>query len=374
MLSYGLCRMPVDQPPASLQAPFQAPSVLPPNPSFAGHATFALRSGWLKKGFDALQAPPDAQDEQLAPGDEQMAPLTSEAGAEAGSVFTRPDALVRLGVGKNMVGAIRHWMLVMRIAHEEGAPGSSRRMHATSLGQSLFADAPLGWDPFLEDEATLWLLHWQLAGLQGAFTWAFAFSLFREWEFTRKALCEAVGQAAEGRVAKAVSTDTIERDVACLLQTYSSGEEERAGGAGGMGEDGLDCPLRQLGLLRPSHSGHFRFSIGAKPTLPRALFFYALARFWMWKHPQARALSAWEATYAEGSPGLVFKLDEDSVLSYLDGLSQATEGRLSFEDTAQVRQVVLAPGARLRPEEFLQSYYAPHIGSTVPIAPRELAR
>ena len=31
--------------------------LLPTQPSFAGHGTFALRSGWLKKGLDALRAP-----------------------------------------------------------------------------------------------------------------------------------------------------------------------------------------------------------------------------------------------------------------------------------------------------------------------------
>lgn len=313
---------------ASTQPLVTTSNILPPNPSFAGHGTFAIRSGWLKKGLDALHA--DSRE---------------------GSIFNQPDALVTLGVGKNMVGAIRYWLLATRMAREEGAPGN-RRLHSTPLGDAIFADAPQGWDPFLEDEATLWLLHWQLAGPHsGAFTWAYAFNLFREWEFSKETLVEAVVGAVQGRVAKPVSRDSIERDVQCLLQTYVADER------GVMSEDLLDCPLRQLGLLRTSHNRHFRFAIGAKPTLPPLVFFYALAKFWMWKHHDARTLSVWELTYAEGSPGLVFKLDEDSVLGYLDALADATQGRLLFEDTAQVRQVVLAGQETVNPQEFLERFY-----------------
>ena len=71
-------------------------SLLPPNPSFAGHQTFAVRSGWLKKGLDGLSDPT----------------------AGGATLFTRDDALVTLGVGKNMVQSIRHWLLVTRMAEE----------------------------------------------------------------------------------------------------------------------------------------------------------------------------------------------------------------------------------------------------------------
>ena len=69
---------------------------LPPprNPSFAGHQTFALRAGWLKKGLDAIEDDPQ--------------------------IFTRDDALVVLGVGKNMVSAIRHWLLATGLARVTG--------------------------------------------------------------------------------------------------------------------------------------------------------------------------------------------------------------------------------------------------------------
>lgn len=309
-----------------MPASLAATNILPTNPSFAGHGTFAVRSGWLKKGLDAIQS--DRLD---------------------GSIFNRPDALATLGVGKNMVGAIRYWLLTTRMAREESR---GRELQPTPLGELLFADD--GWDPFLEDEATLWLLHWQLAGPNTAsFSWAYAFNCFRDWEFGRDQLTQTVLDATHS-LAKSPSRETIDRDVGCLLQTYVPSAKSV------MSEDNLDCPLRVLGLIKSVERGHFRFRIEAKPSLPPQIFGYALAKFWQWKHGGAQTLPVWEICYAQGSPGLVFKLDENSVLNYLDGLAGTTQGRLRFEDTAQNRQVVLEESVRdFRPLSFLENYYAP---------------
>ncbi len=50
---------------------------------FSGHQTFPFRYGWFPKAAEQAQADP--------------------------WLFARPDALARLGVGKNMVASIRHW-------------------------------------------------------------------------------------------------------------------------------------------------------------------------------------------------------------------------------------------------------------------------
>ena len=72
------------------------PPPLPESVSFSRHETFVLRYGWLKKAFDGVTGDP--------------------------AVFSREDAIVNLGVGKNMVRSIRHWALVAGILKEE--PGT----------------------------------------------------------------------------------------------------------------------------------------------------------------------------------------------------------------------------------------------------------
>ena len=70
--------------------------------------------------------------------------------------FELDEAPVRLGVGKNMVHAIRYWLRAARMARM-----TPEGMLATALGDRLLSED--GWDPYLEDEGTLWLIHWLLA-------------------------------------------------------------------------------------------------------------------------------------------------------------------------------------------------------------------
>ena len=106
---------------------------------FARHETFPPRYGWLKKGYDAV--------------------------VEHGSdVFDSANAIEYLGVGKNMVRAVRFWAMAYKILEPVGDKKTLRiggQMQVTDLGNQLFNDQT-GWDPYLEDIGSLWLLHWQL--------------------------------------------------------------------------------------------------------------------------------------------------------------------------------------------------------------------
>ncbi|QDA60001.1 DUF4007 family protein [Hymenobacter jejuensis] len=303
-----------------------AQTLLPQPPSFAGHQTFALRSSWLKKGIDALATNP--------------------------SIFSSEEALVELGVGKNMVSAIRHWLLATQLVK----PVAERSSYIlpTELGHFLLADD--GADPYLEDPATLWVLHWNLCGPGSqAYTWAYAFNVWREWEWTRPALSTAILTAARASSAKTSSPETVDRDVNVFLQTYVA-SSERSQNA----EDGLDCPLRELGLLRSGFGSQeqYTFAIGPKPSLPAAIFTWALLKFWEWKFPGSSTISVRDIAHGEGSPGVVFKLDEDSALAYLDQLESLTAGALRFEDTPLVRQVVQTTTEGIQPADLLQQHYA----------------
>jgi len=303
---------------------------LPTNPSFAGHQTFAFRAGWLKKGLDALQ----------------------DISVGGPSFFSRDDALVTLGVGKNMVQSIRHWLLMSGVA--EDAPGTrGRELYPSKLGKALFGGPDNeGWDPYLEDIATLWLLHWGLAAPAGkAYSWVWTFNVHREYEFSRESLVESVISALPESYRESKSWGTIARDIDCLLHTYVT--PERKAGA----DDEIDCPLQQLHLIEPCYARHFRFQLGPKPSLPNYIFYYAMLCFWQWRQGDSTALSVWDLTYAEGSPGMVFKLDEDSILSYLDDIEPLTEGKYSFQDTALVRQVLRHDTGPIEPFAFLKSYY-----------------
>lgn len=308
-----------------LQVANQVLQDVPFGKSFAGHETFAFRHSWLKKGIDEIVKDPE--------------------------VFQSDDAIVRLGVGKNMVRSIRHWCTAMRVAEEE--PGTrGRRMRCTNLGTRLLSND--GWDPFLEDDATLWLLHWNLssAGTQAA-TWYMAFNQFHEYAFNRRTMVEFIMRKLESIGWSGFAESTLERDVDCFAHTYLA----RRGGNSNA-EDELACPLSTLGLLAQEPDGdRLRFQRGPKPTLPPAVFAYSLAEFWHHRSEDRAVMEVREISGSEGSPALVFKLDEDSVLSYLDTLGDISDGAMVFEDTVHVRRVVRNASARIKPIDLLEAYY-----------------
>jgi hypothetical protein len=275
-------------------------------PQFAGHETFPIRALWLKKAYDAI------------------------AGGADKAIFTTPDAIVRFGVGKNMAHAMRHWLLASGFAQENDG-----QLTPTPLGAALLDD-DAGLDPYLEESASLWLLHLALSGApEMTTTWYWAFNIYGSLSFDREAMTRGLLQLAEERAWKRVAPVTIKRDVDCFIRSYVS----RTRGA--VVEDAIEPVLVELGLIRPSAIGDaFEFVRGPKASLPDAVFAIALDRFWRSTHAEASTLSIEAACYGRGSPGRVFKLDEESVVDRLIRVGEITRGALSWSETAGLKQVM----------------------------------
>jgi hypothetical protein len=163
---------------------------------------------------------------------------------------------------------------------------------------------------------------------------------------------DGVYEAACGNVPKDPTRGTVERDIDCFLHTYvARNTDERS-------EDSLDCPLRALRMIVPAFEGQYRYRIGRKASLSPHIFAYALAIYWQWHGHGGHTLPLREIVYGEGSPGLVFKLDYDTVLDYLDPIEYLTQGALHFDDTVLVRQVVRHPTRPLDAISLLEKHYA----------------
>jgi len=63
-----------------------------------------------------------------------------------------------------------------------------------------------------------------------------------------------------------------------------------------------------------------------------------------------------EIAYRKGSPGTVFRLDENSLADRLERLDTLTNGELVYTETAGLRQVYRH--ADLNPKEILEEHYA----------------
>jgi hypothetical protein len=282
-------------------------------PLFSGHETFPLRYGWLKKAYDAVVEDARAQ--------------------EGRSVFASDSAIARFGVGKNMVGSMRHWALHAGVIGEDRETG---RFVPTPIGDFLFGKE--GVDPYLEDSASLWYLHWLLCsgerGPQIKTTWYWVFNHLTSPHFRREELVDSLMRLVETKGWQRVARTTVQRDVECFVRTY----EARQSGGRGTVEDHLESPLAELGLLR-GFKGTFQLVRGPKPSLPNGMFAIALEAFWNRRGPTTTL--AFEAlTHESGSPGRVFLLDEADLANRLLRLEDTTRGSLRWSETAGLRQVL----------------------------------
>lgn len=282
------------------------------SPQLSGHETFPLRYGWLKKAFDAVQDSKDEDDNR--------------------AVFSGPDAIARFGVGKNMVASMRHWANVSGIITEQSG---KKRIETTALGRFIFGED--GLDPFMENPATSWLIHWHLCGRETKTTWFWTFHHHPSISFERETLITGIKKLAEDRKWSRAAVNTIRRDVGCFIRTYVA--QSAPGNASY--EDSLDSPLTELGLIRPSgRRDEYRFVRGPKPSLGPGVFCYAVTDFWNRTFGNANTLSFEALNHEPGCPARVFMLEENDMVDMLMALEEASNGVYRWSETAGLKQLI----------------------------------
>jgi hypothetical protein len=222
----------------------------------------------------------------------------------------------------------------------------------TLLGRKLFADN--GWDPYLEDAATLWLLHWFLASERArASTWFYAFNKLTSVEFTKEQLSAELLDFARQNNTK-LTPNTLARDIDCFVRSYVPSKN---GSSVALLEDTLDCPLVELELVfEAGQKGLYVFSRGDKKELPDEFLVFSVLDYWDKVKGQGDVLSLEELAYGEASPGLVFKIDEDSLIRRFEKLERVTNGQLTFDDTSGLRQVYRRASTP-DPQDYLKRYF-----------------
>jgi len=273
---------------------------------FSGHETFPLRQMWLKKSIDQATV----------------------GGLIPKTIFTDDSAIAVFGVGKNMVASIRHWALACGIMTDEG-----NAYRVTDFAMDILSKD--GLDPYAENPSTAWFVHWQLAGKGNrSTTWYWLFNHVTAPTFKRQDLEGALADYARTLDPKhRLSATTISRDLETCVRSYAPRT------ANGSPEDFAEPLLGELGLLQEVHKGEFAFRRGPKATLHDGIFAYALIDFWDKTAANQSSLAFETIAYAEGAPGRVFKLDEESIAQRLIALADFTGGKLAWTDSAGLRQV-----------------------------------
>ena len=261
---------------------------------FGGHQTFPLRITWLPKAAIGLGQGRDVLGDIL-------------------------EAVVALGLGKNMVEALRCWADAYGVARR-----TSHGWALTEEGEAIFGHG--GFDRYLEEVQTLWWLHWKISTQATGrfFAWELAFNRWNEPSFTPSAMLAAYGKEAV-RSGRTLSDVSLKQHFDVWLRTYCVPRANRAG------EDGLDSPLAVLNLIRPvgelEEMGRrepvYGFDAGPKRAIGQALFRYCLMDWWEARHGVEETVPFHEAASGPGSPGRIFRMPEAEVRSRLEALGRA---------------------------------------------------
>ena len=256
--------------------------------------------------------------------------------------------MVTLGVGKNMTRAIRFWVVTASVAQPAEGGGYS----ITPFGRALLDQG--GFDPFLEDIRTLWLIHWKFSTNyeEPLFAWNYMLNHWSHPEISRTEAVRAFRKEA-ARMGRELSQITLEQHFDTFLHTYVP----TRGRKGDIQEDNLDCPLVELELIerigeKPVEGSDKRepiyaFRREAKPEITPGLFIYCLNDFWGRRHAREGTLSFRSISVGEGSPGQIFKLSESDIRERLGKLVKDSEGAFKYHESATQQYV-----ERLAPADF----------------------
>ncbi|WGM45835.1 hypothetical protein KOAAANKH_00699 [Brevundimonas sp. NIBR10] len=292
-------------------ADLENPTIRKPEHRFSGHQTFALRIAWLPKAVEAIAADPNLLNNTL-------------------------QSVTRLGLGKNMVEALRCWLEAYGVA-TKGTNGWALTNEA-----ALILNRPHGFDPFLEDPQTLWWLHWKISTLRVApfFAWDLMINRWNEPSFSASAVVESFARHAE-QDDRVLSEVTMKQHFEVWLRTYCAPKGGRAL------EDGLDSPLAGLALVRQfgeretaGRREHvYGFDLGRKRGVSQALFHYCLIDWWDARPDDEQTAPFHEVAHGSRSPGRVLRMPEGEVRERLHLLGAIQTSGFELHESLSQQQL-----------------------------------
>jgi len=274
--------------------------------SFSGHESFFCKAQWLKKGYDAI---------------------------ENGIDFTAPDAVAKLGVGKNMVSSIRFWLKAFGISTSDSS---------TQLGKNLFDDY-VGYDPYVEDEGTLWLLHYKLVTLGIASIYSLAFLEFQreKKEFDREQFLAFIKRKCNVPEQKNVyNENTVKKDISVFLHNYVAPKDKRSA------ED-YSGILIDLGLIRSIGDDKYAFVDMPAGRIESDILLYALLDYK--GEDNTISLDVMQEV------ALIFGLSMSSLIEIVQAIAIKYPEYIAYSDNSGIKNIQFLKS--LDKDVVLQKYY-----------------
>jgi hypothetical protein len=265
--------------------------------TFSGHDSFQCRQLWLKKGYDYVKM---------------------------SNNFNDQDAVVQLGVGKNMVSSIRFWLKAFNIIDNKDMP--------SEFGTRLF-DTENGYDPFLEDEASLWLLHYQLVKNGYASIYSIIFNEFRKEKlfFNKDTYANYIKRIGESKPDLNFNENTVTKDFIVFANLYKNDSESKDV------EDSFSGILSEIELLKTTgkgKEGQYYIENDARDNLSEAVVLYSILD----NSNYGNSISLNSLEFDMNSPGSIFALNRSGLMNKISDIVSEFKG-ITFTDQAGIKEL-----------------------------------
>lgn len=264
---------------------------------FSGHDSFQCRQLWLKKGFDY---------------------------ANEGKNFNDDDSVVLLGVGKNMVSSIRFWLKAFNIIDNRDIP--------TEFGKRLFDDE-IGYDPFLEDEASIWLLHYQLVKNGYSSIYNIVFNEFRKEKsfFNKEIFVNYIKRISETNSDLHFNENTVAKDFIVFVNMYKNNIDNKDV------EDSFSGILSEIELLKTTGQGkdeQYFIENAERNGLSEMIVLFSIL-----DNPNyGNSISLNSLEFDINSPGAIFALNRYGLLNKITEIVNNKKD-ITFTDQAGIKEL-----------------------------------
>ena len=214
---------------------------------FSGHDTFHCKEQWILKGLQLVEA---------------------QGGVK---IFKEQKAIPLLGVGKNMVRSIQHWLRAFGVLDNENK--------VSEFANLLFLVERL--DPYLENDGSLWLLQFYLCKTNHSSIFKLIFSNYfsdkATLDFSEFQILSFVNRLLIDNKQKEVADKTLNSDFKVFIRTYVFPIKNDK-----TIEDDFSAPLLSLNLVSDTGRKNtvnqtiYRLNRGVQESISIQIFAYCL--------------------------------------------------------------------------------------------------
>jgi hypothetical protein len=299
-----------------------------------GHDTFSLRYGWLFKAVNYLNSGGKLQ---TSKEDETQ------------------QAIIKLGVGKNMVNAIRYWSESAGLV--EGKRIQSNIDYVTTKNGNYLFNEQYGKDPYLEYIGSIWLIHfWLCFNGEELTAYRYFFNIFNGEYFEKQVLLSHMSDDLAKLTTNdtSINDSTIQKDIDTFLNTYCKKQATKSND-----EELFSSPLSELSLIEENGKNFYLSELKSQPNLPIEIFVYALLQFIQKESKISKVpkINFTSLLLDPLSPGRIFRLSEKGLGEKLDAAQEYSQGKITWIDSLGLRQISVENTYLNRADLVLNSYY-----------------